>query len=158
MPELPPTIWPPLLLFNRPMVPELTNPYVMPAMVPLLVSVPSEEPVASKAVAVLKLEMTTLLAIVQFPEDQPISVVLALIVPLTPQSALATSGTTPVSTPARAAAIARCFGGTFLRLVIAPMKDFGSNYLEGVTTCNDYSAESQNSDNVITHFFRSPAH
>ncbi|MGN6653470.1 hypothetical protein [Trinickia sp.] len=117
IPALPPTKLPALLLVNTLMVPALTIPYVMPAMVPLLVSVPSEEPVDSKAVAVLKLERTTLGAIVQLPEDQPISVVFALMVPLIPQSAFAISGATPVSAPATAAAIARCLGGTLMRFI-----------------------------------------
>jgi hypothetical protein len=104
------------------MVAEPTIPYVMPAMVPLLVSVPNEEPVARKAVAVLKFERTIPGAIVQLPEDQPTSVVFELIVPLIPQSAFATIGTTPVSTPASAAAIACCLGGTFLRFMGTPME------------------------------------
>jgi hypothetical protein len=44
------------------------------------------------------------------------------IVPLIPQAAFATSGTTPVSTPASAAAIACCLGGTFVRFMSAPME------------------------------------
>ena len=80
-------------------------------------------------------------AIVQLPEDQPISVVLELIVPLIPQSAFATSGATPVSAPARAATSARCLCGTFLRFIDTPAKRFEKRWFKNLRLPQYYSAE-----------------
>jgi len=66
---------------------------------------------------------------VQLPEDQPISVVFALMVPLMPQSAFATNGAMPASAPANAAAIARFLGSTLLRFMFAPNEGIEGHYV-----------------------------